>query len=284
MTDKNNQNVWRKTAITQHAFSANTCPVARNQRKIGLSASSVTDALTRHMNGLVIKLLMRRSMFVIFVNWMSKEAKQIAFKFHTANDYVQFLYSIIYVFAFYFSGTLFSQLVGQSTVLCVIYKHLRYWCTIQSKLRSSINNLKTNTHVQSGQNKRVLHSILFQIGEIFHQVPCLTLASPTSLFFKRFYEYTGASRSSGMLCTLIYSPYTKVHKSPKSSILFRCHVCNPNTKMFIENVWSCLLSTCMPNSIFLATVDSQSNHFKRLLCYCTTLHNNNNNKARTQPL
>jgi hypothetical protein len=46
------------------------------------------DVLRRHMKGLVIKLLLRKNMLVIVVNWVSKKAKLVAFKFHTANHYV----------------------------------------------------------------------------------------------------------------------------------------------------------------------------------------------------
>jgi hypothetical protein len=48
----------------------------------------VMDALTRHVNGLVIKLLIRMNMFVTIVNWLSILAKLIACKFHSANDCV----------------------------------------------------------------------------------------------------------------------------------------------------------------------------------------------------
>ena len=38
--------------------------------------------------------------------------------------------------------------------------------------------------------------------------------------------------------------------------------------MFIENVWARLLSSSVPNAVFLAAVDSQRSHFQQSLCYC----------------
>ena len=38
--------------------------------------------------------------------------------------------------------------------------------------------------------------------------------------------------------------------------------------MFIENVWARLLSSSIPNSVFLAAVDSQCSLLQQALCYC----------------
>ena len=70
----------KKTVIPQHAFCTQTCLAERNQRKAGFRAWSVMDALRRHVNGLVNRLL-RTNMFVISVNWLSKRAKPTALNF-----------------------------------------------------------------------------------------------------------------------------------------------------------------------------------------------------------
>jgi hypothetical protein len=62
--------------MMQHAFSAKTSFIVRNQRKEGLSEKVLMEGMMKHGQGIAIKMMLRRmNVYVISLNSMRTTAK-----------------------------------------------------------------------------------------------------------------------------------------------------------------------------------------------------------------